>query len=377
MEKQVLDKEDTKRWPEVNVPLSLSDALQRFTKTELSAIRMQCGLSSGSSLKKDQLIDSLATEIPAALGHMLGKMDESRLELLKKVSSRGGQLALSLTDRETDYFLERGLLFPATMSGKRTYVMPAQVLEALRALKPASLRETAARNTEWLRLTHGMLHYYGTLTYSELLSLLEKYTGSVPSQTELLAVIGEAAAYEGRPKVDTAGVTAGEAWSAAQVKVEQLARPDLTFYPFTKEQLLQAGEAGYLDRTEAFEGLVDFLAASAGNSRKDAEVAARDFFYLLQNGNTPAELMQSAQEQLKIKDKTVVMPLHAYLVRLHNAMRRWSLKGFSSNELSGSAAATANGTEIAVQSNTANRKIGRNEPCPCGSGKKYKKCCGA
>ena len=24
----------------------------------------------------------------------------------------------------------------------------------------------------------------------------------------------------------------------------------------------------------------------------------------------------------------------------------------------------------------AEQKIGRNEPCPCGSGKKYKKCCG-
>ena len=24
----------------------------------------------------------------------------------------------------------------------------------------------------------------------------------------------------------------------------------------------------------------------------------------------------------------------------------------------------------------ASRKIGRNAPCPCGSGKKYKKCCG-
>jgi preprotein translocase subunit SecA len=23
-----------------------------------------------------------------------------------------------------------------------------------------------------------------------------------------------------------------------------------------------------------------------------------------------------------------------------------------------------------------NPKIGRNDPCPCGSGKKYKKCCG-
>ncbi|HBG76633.1 MAG TPA: hypothetical protein DDW86_06710 [Clostridiales bacterium] len=26
---------------------------------------------------------------------------------------------------------------------------------------------------------------------------------------------------------------------------------------------------------------------------------------------------------------------------------------------------------------TSNRKIGRNDPCPCGSGKKYKNCCGA
>jgi preprotein translocase subunit SecA len=25
----------------------------------------------------------------------------------------------------------------------------------------------------------------------------------------------------------------------------------------------------------------------------------------------------------------------------------------------------------------AEPKIGRNDPCPCGSGKKYKKCCGA
>ena len=26
---------------------------------------------------------------------------------------------------------------------------------------------------------------------------------------------------------------------------------------------------------------------------------------------------------------------------------------------------------------TSAQKVGRNDPCPCGSGKKYKKCCGA
>ena len=28
------------------------------------------------------------------------------------------------------------------------------------------------------------------------------------------------------------------------------------------------------------------------------------------------------------------------------------------------------------QTRVAEAKVGRNEPCPCGSGKKYKKCCG-
>ncbi len=38
--------------------------------------------------------------------------------------------------------------------------------------------------------------------------------------------------------------------------------------------------------------------------------------------------------------------------------------------------------EAVLEHGTAGRepvestKIGRNEPCPCGSGKKYKKCCG-
>jgi uncharacterized protein YchJ len=32
---------------------------------------------------------------------------------------------------------------------------------------------------------------------------------------------------------------------------------------------------------------------------------------------------------------------------------------------------------LSSQIRRATPKIGRNEPCPCGSGKKYKKCCGA
>jgi preprotein translocase subunit SecA len=33
--------------------------------------------------------------------------------------------------------------------------------------------------------------------------------------------------------------------------------------------------------------------------------------------------------------------------------------------------------KIVMVHKTHTPKVGRNDPCPCGSGKKYKKCCGA
>ena len=31
--------------------------------------------------------------------------------------------------------------------------------------------------------------------------------------------------------------------------------------------------------------------------------------------------------------------------------------------------------QIKISNPTPNTKVGRNDPCPCGSGKKYKNCC--
>jgi uncharacterized protein YecA (UPF0149 family) len=33
--------------------------------------------------------------------------------------------------------------------------------------------------------------------------------------------------------------------------------------------------------------------------------------------------------------------------------------------------------EMLARDDKSPEKVGRNDPCPCGSGKKYKKCCGA
>jgi SWIM/SEC-C metal-binding protein len=35
-----------------------------------------------------------------------------------------------------------------------------------------------------------------------------------------------------------------------------------------------------------------------------------------------------------------------------------------------------NGAKLSMSTTRSEPSIGRNEPCPCGSGKKFKKCCG-
>ncbi|OUO79647.1 hypothetical protein B5F53_06750 [Blautia sp. An249] len=62
-------------------------------------------------------------------------------------------------------------------------------------------------------------------------------------------------------------------------------------------------------------------------------------------------------------------------------VRRWSNRGFTDEEL-GRQKKEINVTVApewkmgTIQTPKVQKKIGRNDPCPCGSGKKYKKCCG-
>ena len=46
-------------------------------------------------------------------------------------------------------------------------------------------------------------------------------------------------------------------------------------------------------------------------------------------------------------------------------------------EASAAAAGAAAEPAKTVQSRRSAEKVGRNDPCPCGSGKKYKRCCGS
>ena len=84
----------------------------------------------------------------------------------------------------------------------------------------------------------------------------------------------------------------------------------------------------------------------------------RYFDILEDNGFTPSE--SQLQELLNL------------LMNVANSLPIWQNNGWAPNELLESEL----GHRVFRNEDGTPKKIGRNDPCPCGSGKKYKKCCG-
>ena len=93
-------------------------------------------------------------------------------------------------------------------------------------------------------------------------------------------------------------------------------------------------------------------------------------------GNDPPVFAQRATEQLKIREATIAArerEVDAERERMRGwgeRLRRWE------DELEARERRAALVSELPSRDSTVRAKIGRNERCPCGSGRKYKHCHG-
>ncbi|WP_197035529.1 SEC-C metal-binding domain-containing protein [Paenibacillus sp. UNC451MF] len=377
-DQKMLLKEEEKRWPDIEVPVTLSDYLAKLTKPELSTIRMNLGIKGASSLKKQELIDVLVEQMPLTLSSLLLAFDEARYQILKQLADRGGQGYTPLESYQLDYFKKRGILCTGTYEGNKTLVMPQEVLACFKRVDSSSYRDQIRKNTEWIKLTHGLLYYYGVLSLNELERQMNQLTGTKIKLGEYTAILQEAVSFYEELQTDTYGYSNSSVLDADKVKNEQESRSQLPFFPFTKAQLLHAGAPQFVDRNASYQAFVLFIRKNYTISLDEADYIVEECVDAIRNDRSPTEVFKLLQQLLEINELDMVKAFMDHIADLHNNTRQWALKGYTPHQLSPAAeSATA---EVSAKPNiiefAAKTKVGRNDPCPCGSGKKFKKCCG-
>jgi hypothetical protein len=381
MNRRMEAKEEERRWARLELPITLKGSLGKLTKTDLSAMRINWAIQGASSLRKQELSEVLERQIPALLPDFLSLLDEFRYGILKKIAVQGGHAPISLEPAQLNYFWNRGLLFPGSVNGKKIVAMPQEVLAAFKEWDTSARRETVRQNTEWITLTQGMLYYYGTLSMKELDNLLQPYTGTSLDNLDPYLVLDEAAAFYGEIRFEkTMHISQSRVFDYSRVKKEHELRPDLSFYPFTKSQLLAAGKPDFVDRNSSYRTFVDFIRENYTIARDEADSLVEECVYAIQIGESPGDILRFLQSQLEIDELELIEAFMDHIALLHNNTKEWFLKGYSPNELS--MARNRNNTvrlptgRGEVIDFASGKKVGRNDPCPCGSGKKFKKCCG-
>ncbi|MCM3587444.1 SEC-C metal-binding domain-containing protein [Mesobacillus maritimus] len=374
LKKETEKKQDAKSWKSINQSLTLEEGLNRLAKSDLDSFRRKLEIKNASSLKKAELIVVLKDEILANVGDVCKLLDDKRYNLITEMVENGGHLNASNIDLKVlAPLLENGMIFTGTVEDEKMFVMPTEIVELVSKQNDDELKNLIKRNTEWVKLTKGALYYYGSLNLNQLLAVIERFMNEPVEINEFIAMIEQVAFADSELRIEEQCFSNGRVFDSARVFQEHQNRSELGYYPFTKEQLLAAGETDFVERNESYQRFVKFLHSTFDMSQEEADNIVEECVYATRIGEEPKDLLQFLQQRVEFDRIDTLRMAMERIVDLMNNTRAWFLKGYTSSELSVQEKSSAKDNVISIQSK---KKIGRNEPCPCGSGKKYKKCCG-
>lgn len=133
-----------------------------------------------------------------------------------------------------------------------------------------------------------------------------------------------------------------------------------------KEEILLYAAGNYTHYPKEYHKLEEYLRKKVyNNDVTRAENMADEIFFSMAMGESLNEVLRAFdQEGYVFESEKQVKEIMNLVIRLSNNIRLQVNNGFTPNELS----KMSQETQQTVT-------IGRNDPCHCGSGKKYKKCC--
>jgi len=381
-------KAEVELWKRAGAPCLFYEALSRLTKHELDEIRKASGIPGMSALKKADLAKELSEFIPMIVRTLLYRWDEERYQVLGRVLSHGGIIPYEqMTPKEIGTLSRYGLLFHGINEGKKVLFIPEDLANSLRAIEGEELSQILKRNSDWVLLTQGLLYYIGVDEYWNVLTRISGLTGVKVDPMDYSAVIGEAAVYYGEIEKRGALVFRKDVRDLSKVMSEQNKRKDMPPYPLTMAKLRKAGKPGYIEQTPEMRIFLETIRDAYGLTSSQAEVIGREMIRIINQTGDPMEVMKHLEMRIEIPDQKWFQMISGLVMDIYDHASQWELGGYAPVELSGKkkketrssfrppftvSAVPVMGSKVKEK----NRKTGRNEPCLCGSGKKYKNCCG-
>lgn len=325
---------------------------------------------------------------PELLEEKLTALSESEMEFFRFLADRPGGVILSAdTDKILAELLETEGLAQRFPEDK--VIIPADIREEYRNLWTDELTlKWRKRNWMYKCLEAGM-YLYGVMTWDVLKSLFAlRYPHAEMDEIKAL--------FETTPDFyawfterDGKLVLNGYEKEDYYLFLEKEIQNDIPFYIPTREEVEDLYENGCLLSRESHVKLQDFIVETFGCDKDTACVKLHELYEGVNNrvrlndavDKFAAGMVKEGETYAFPSDESQVKFIELYM-EMSRECRIRDNRGHDWYEMTaimaGKNKASDSGAKKSAKNNAQVKrvKIGRNEPCPCGSGKKYKNCCG-
>lgn len=351
--------------------LTLHEALMALTKQELEDIQYNLNLPMGnlSRTKKQDMVAAVEPEVASFVGCWFVSAVQGQKDIFDYACQHEGLLkGLQEEDYRLDYLRGVGALYCGMQDGELVWYMPEEIQAEYKKINNGAYADAVNLNTEVMQLAAGMAYYYGIIDYDHLYEKICEQIDSELDFGDFMGIIFNGGCWYTQVVPAEKDLMYEYVMNPEALQQAQHKRGNLDYADFTYDKLYDAGQEGYIESTEAYRALAQYFMQKKQLDVLQAAEAANSINMIIQNGYAMKEIMGFLHENGLVMDgKDDLDEMLGLISEYHDTMPQWVLKGHTPDE-------AANILPQTVVRRTG-RKIGRNEPCPCGSGKKYKNCC--
>ena len=322
----------------------------------------------------------------------LAALGESEMAMFRFLLGKPAGVILTVeTDKMLAELLEReGLVL---RRGNKV-ILPVEVLEAYDALDH-DLLNLKWRKRNWMyKCIEAGKYLYGVMTWEALRALFAlRYPGA--GMAEITDLFDSTSNYyqwftEREGKLVLNGFEQNDYWK----RLEQV-QGDLSFYVPTVEEVEELYEQGSLISRESHKKMRDFISGTFGIDSDMAALKVHELYETVNNHmrvNDAVEAfiaggIEDGASRFEFPSDEVRFNFTELYIEMSRECRVRDNRGHDYYEMvaimslrgrgdAGDTGSSTGSNRAAHQAPVRRVKIGRNDPCPCGSGKKYKNCCG-
>lgn len=344
----------------------IKELIECLSKDEIYNIARNLGVAKISGLNKDKLAEKLIGEYKPLIEKRIGLFDEERYRLLMTyIDKKGVKLFDEVDEEEADksaYFIQQGMLYPTVKDETSMFLMPKIVQKLIKDKNDIDYRRVLKANTELINIYRGMNKAYGILKVEDAVNMLGKFNDN--EDISLLDLLREASYYYSEFREESSYFINNEIDNYEEV-LNDISKEEIKEYAsISKEELLIMSGDNWVYNSKAGKSFYkEFTAMFSVN--KDMTIAMMEDLVLYVQELEPSEAVEKMIELINIDNEDIRIVASKMMNKFVNKIRLWRLKGISKNDAKASSI-----------SETSSKVVGRNDPCICGSEKKYKKCCG-